>query len=234
MTDTELEAWMDAKGVSEAERHQFRKFAKHSICCYTEEGNYLKSPLDREALLPLLMQMERCLVDSNLPGVVGEAKKTESRTKAFILGQTFTDERENLKNTLFGPKADNSNNNLFTFGYVGKDKVSWLPTPCLVLQRLDVYCRDTMDENRLKTESRSPAKRIKDEAVFRQREEDHLAYVCDMKHRILNNILHWSDVTSLPPIEFTEQKKSQLIEIIRSKAPHCFLNYWKAVEVSCY
>jgi len=128
MTDTELETWMDSKGLSEEERIEFREFAKHSESCYTEIGQYLKNPLDKEDLLSVLMKMERYLVDSNLPGLVGEAKKPENRDKAFILGQTFTDERENLKDTLFGPKADNSNNNLFTFGYVGRNKVSWLPT----------------------------------------------------------------------------------------------------------
>src|ERR1035438_3390287 len=116
MKEAELETWMDSKGVSESERLQFREFAKHSESCYTENGQYLKHPLDKEDLLSVLLRMERYLVDSNLPGLVSEAKRPENRNKVFILGQTFTDERENLKDTLFGPKADNSNNNLFTFG----------------------------------------------------------------------------------------------------------------------
>lgn len=236
MTETELETWMDSKGISEAERIQFREFAKHSENCYREDGQYLKNPIDKEELLSVLVKMERYLVDSNFPGSVGEAKKPENRNKAFILGQTFTDERENLRDTLFGPKADNSNNNLFTFGYVGRNKIPHYPTPCLVIQRLDVYYRTMMDEKRLQAESRSPAKRIEDDAHFIERERDHFDYVSDMKHRILNDILHLPDVASLPPVEFTERKKALLIQIIRSKASGCFLHYWNAVEVSshCY
>jgi hypothetical protein len=236
MTETEFEAWMDSKGVSEGERIKFREFAKHSESCYTENGQYMKSPIDKEDLLSALVKMERYLVDSNLPGSVGEAKKPENRNKAFILGQTFTDERENLRDTLFGPKADNSNNNIFTFGYVGRNKIRHYPIPCLVIQRLDVFYRPMMDENRLRAESRSPTQRIKDDADFTERERDHLDYISDLKNRILNNILHWPDVTSLPPVEFTERKKAQLIQIIRSKASGCFSHYWNAVEVSsfCY
>jgi hypothetical protein len=236
MKEVELETWMDSKGVSESERRQFREFARHSESCYTENGQYLEHPLDKEDLLSVLMRMERYLVDSNLPGLVAEAKRPENRNKAFILGQTFTDERENLKDTLFGPKADNSNNNLFTFGYVGERKTRHLPTPCLVIHRLDVYYRPMMDEKRLRSASRSPAKGIKQDADLIERERDHFDYVSDLKNRILNDILHWPDVTSLPPAEFTERKKAQLIQIIRSKAPGCCLYYWKAVEVSslCY
>jgi hypothetical protein len=167
---------------------------------------------------------------------VSEAKRPENRNKAFILGQTFTDERENLKDTLFGPKADNSNNNLFTFGYVGEGKMRHLPTPCLVIHRLDVYYRPMMDEKRLQSTSRSSTKGIKQDADLIERERDHFDYVSDLKNRILNDILHWPDVTSLPPAEFTERKKAQLIQIIRSKASGCSLHYWNAVEVSslCY
>jgi hypothetical protein len=236
VTATEFEAWMDFKGVLGGERIKFREFAKHSESCYTETGQYLKHALDKEDLLSVLMRMERYLADSNQPGLVGEARKPENRNKAFILGQTFTDERENLRDTLFGPKADNSNNNLFTFGYLGRSRIQHYPTPCLVIHRLDVYYRSMMDENRLRAASRSPAKRTTQDADFIERERDHVGYVSDMKHRILNDILHLSDVTSLPPVEFTERKKAQLMQIIRSKASGCFLHYWNAVEVSslCY
>ena len=236
MTDTELEVWMDSKGVSEVERIQYREFAKHSESCYTENGQYLKSPLDKEDLLSVLMRMERYLADSNLPGLLGEAKRPENRNKAFILGQTFTDERENLKDTLFGPKADNSNNNLFTFGYIGWNKIQHLPTPCLAIHRLDAYYRPMMDEGRLRAASRSSATGVKQDADFTERERDHFDFVSDLKSRILNAILHLPDVTSLPPVEFTERKKAQLIQIVHSKASGCFLHYWNAVEVSslCY
>jgi hypothetical protein len=236
MTESEFEAWMDSKGISEGERVQFREFAKHSESCYTENGQYLKHPIDKEDLLSVLLKMERYLIDSNLTGSVGEAKKPENKNKAFILGQTFTDERENLRDTLFGPKADNSNNNLFTFGYVGRNKIRHYPIPCLVIQRLDAYYRPMMDENRLRAESRSPAQRVKDDADFIEREQDHFDYVSDLKNRILNDILHWPNVTSLPPAEFTERKKAQLIRIVRAKATGCFSCYWNAVEVSslCY
>jgi hypothetical protein len=236
MTESEFEAWMDSKGISEGERVQFREFAKHSESCYTENGQYLKDPIDNEDLLSVLLKMERYLIDSNLPGSVGEAKKPENRNKAFILGQTFTDERENLRDTLFGSKADNSNNNLFTFGYVGRNKIRHYPTPCLVIHRLDVHYRPMMDQKRLQAESRSPAKRIEDDADFIERERDHFDYVSDMKHRILNDILHLPDVASLLPVEFAEREKARLIQIIRSKASSCFLHYWNAIEVSshCY
>jgi len=236
MTETEFETWMDSKGVSDGDRIQFREFAKHSESCYTEDGRYLRNPLDKEDLLSVLMEMERYLVDSNLPGLIGEAKRPENRNKAFILGQTFTDERENLADTLFGANADNSNNNLFTFGYVGRNKVSWLPTPCLVIHRLDVHYRRLMDEDRLRAASRSPAKRIKDDAEFIERERDHFDYVSDFKRRILYDIPHLPHARSLPTAEFAEQEKAQLVHFIRLKGPGCFLHYWNAVEVSslCY
>jgi len=236
MTETEIEDWLDSKGVSESERLQFREFAKHSESCYTENGHYLKHRLDKEDLLSVLMRMERYLLDSNLPGSVAEAKRPGNRNKAFILGQTFTDERENLRDTLFGPKADNSNNNLFTFGYVGRNKIPYLPTPCLVIHRLDIYYRPMMDEDRLRASSPSTAKNLQQDTDLVERERDHFDYVSDMKRRILNDILQLPCVTHLPSVELAESKKAQLIHIIRSRASECFLRYWNAVEVSslCY
>ena len=236
MTETEFETWMDSQQVPDNERVQFRVFAKHSESLYTEDGHYLWNPLDKEDLLSVMLGMERYLIDSNLPGIVTEAKRPENRNKAFILGQTFTDERENFKDTLFGPKVDNSNNNLFTFGYVGRNKVQYLPTPCLAIHRLDAYYRQMMDEDRLRAASRPSANRIKGDMGFIESERDHFEHVADLKRLILNDILSLSDISSLPPAEVTERKKAKLIENIRSKAPGCFLRYWKAVEVSslCY
>src|SRR5437016_5744752 len=97
-----LEAWLDAKKVPESERPRIREFAKHSISCYTENGEHIKHPFDTENLLSVLMGMERYIVDSNLPGSVDNAKKPENRNKAFILGQTFTDEQENLEAAILG------------------------------------------------------------------------------------------------------------------------------------
>jgi hypothetical protein len=234
MTEAEFEIWLDSKQVPEDERVQFRMFAKHSESLYTEDGRYFRNPLDKEDLLAVILGMDRYLVDSNLPGILAEAKKPENRNKAFILGQTFTDERENLKDALFGPNADNSNNNLFTFGYIGRNKVQHLPTPCLVINRLDPYFRKTMDEGRLKAESRLSAKRIKDDVEFGERERGHFDYVSDFQHRILS-ILSLPDFSTLPPPDFAE-RKAQLIAAIRSKVPGCSTRYWRAVEVSslCY
>jgi hypothetical protein len=235
MLASTLENYMEAENLPESERQRVRDFAKHSFSFYRETGEHIEHPFDTENLLTLLMGMERYIIDSNVPGSVGEAKKPENRNKAFILGQTFTDERENLEDAILGPLADNLNNNLFEFGFIGCE-IRGLPTPCLILCRLDPFLRATTDAKGLRLESRPRVKRIKDDPDFIERERKHTADVRQFKRIILDEILCWPDVTSLPPPEFIERKKTQLIEIIRSKTSMCFANYWNAVQVAslCY
>jgi hypothetical protein len=91
-----------------------------------------------------------------------------------------------------------------------------------------------MDENRLLAASSSPPKRLKNADLI-EWEQNHFNNVSDLKNRILNDILRLPDVTSLPPVEFTD-KWTQLIQVIRAKASSCFLHYWNAAKVSefCY
>jgi hypothetical protein len=231
----DLENFMEAEKFTETKRQRIREFAKHSISFYKETGEHIPHPFDKENLLAVLMGMERYIIDSNLPGSVSDAKKPGNKNKAFILGQTFTDEHESLKDALLRSPVDNSNNNLFAFGFVG-DEIRWLPTPCLMLYRLDSYLQITMNAKGLREESRSPAKRMLDDPEFIASERKDMADVLHFKGIILKEILRWPDITCLPPVEFNERKRAQLIEIIRSKAPSCFTNYLNANYVAslCY
>lgn len=229
-----LEVWLEAEKVPESERPQIRELAKHSISCYTENGEHIKHPFDTENLLCVLMGMERYIVDSNLPGSVHDAKKPENRNKAFILGQTFTDERENLEDALLGSNADNSNNNLFDFGYVGEE-ITWLPTPCLMINRLDAHQRITFDTKGLRMESRSREKRRKDDPEFIEMEQEQARNILGMKNLVLQK-LSLSNIKCLPPAPFRERKRLKLIEVVRENAQNCFKNYTMGVEVAtlCY
>ena len=62
-----------------------------------------------------------------------------------------------------------------------------------------------------------------------------MASVLDLKQRILTT-LNLSGVANLPSIDETEWKKAKIIQIVQSKAPSCFKDYWKAAEVAshCY
>jgi hypothetical protein len=177
--------------------------------------------------------MERYLVDSNLPDSIRDAAKPANRDKAFILGQTFTDEQENLENAILG--HDNSNNNLFEFGYVGTE-VLWTRGECIMINRLDEHQPVTFDKEGLRLESRPRQKRKQDDPNFIEREKKREADNCQFKAVILNEILKWPDITNLPPAEYRERKKAQLIEMVRSKSAHCFKNYGEAVGVAshCY
>lgn len=231
----DLENYMEAEKLPETERQRIRDFAKHSISFYKETGEHIPHPFDKENLLAVLMRMECYIIDSNLPGSVSDATKPENKNKAFILGQTFTDERENLEDALLGSRVDNSNNNLFAFGFVG-DEIRWLPTPCLMLYRLDSYLQITMNAKGLREESRPRVKRMLDDPEFIESERKDMADVLHFKEIILKEILRWPDITCLPPVKFNGRKKAQLIEIIRSKAPSCFTNYSNAAYVAslCY
>src|SRR5260370_40921145 len=136
---------------------------------------------------------------------------------------------------MLGPHVDNSNNNLFEFGYVG-DEARGLPTACLMLCRLDYYLPMTIDADRLRSESRPRTARMKDDPEFIERERKHMANVQQFKEVILNQILHWPDIECLPPVEFCERKKAQLLDAIRSTASGCFTNYGNAASVAslCY
>jgi hypothetical protein len=217
-----LEQYMDVENLPETKRSLLRKQAEHSFSCYGLNGEPMRHSLEKEDLLAVLMGMERYVIDSNLPGLVGDAKKPENRNKAIILGETFTDEAPNLEKAILRPLMDNLNNNLFDFG---RDELN--SVPFLKISRLDIHLRIVLDAARLRLESRERDK---------LREDKHMAAVMQFKVHILNNILHVPDLTCLPPVEFTERKKAMLIEIIRSKASGCFTNYANAVEIAelCY
>jgi hypothetical protein len=228
-----LEDYMEEAKLSEADRELLRKQALHSISCYGVNGEHLGSDSDREDLLVVLMGMQRFVLDTNSLSSLGDASLPVNRNKAFILGQTLAEEVENLQELLFGHKLDNSNNNLFAFGLVGP-KVSGLPVPYLTLDRLDSHYRIVFDAKRLREESRERGKRT--DAEFIQREWAHTANVEGLKHDICSEILRWPDIADLPPPQYTERKKSQLVQIIRSGAVACCRDWWNAVRVAslCY
>src|SRR6266852_5723779 len=93
-----LEDFMEAEKMPEKKRNLLRKQAEHSFSLYEMTGEQIPHALSKENLLAVLMGMDRYLIDSNLPGSVGDAQKPENKNKAIILGQTFTDETENLEN----------------------------------------------------------------------------------------------------------------------------------------
>ena len=203
--------------------------AQHSVSCYLLNGEHLQSDLDKENLLAVIMGMERFLLDTNSLGSLAEAKRPENHNKAFVLGETVADEVENLEALLFGRNVDNSNNNLFCFGFVGRD-ASGLPEPYLIIDRLDSHHRLIFNKQGLRDESRERAKRT--DIEFLDRERERMAKVSGLKRCILE-MLQLSDVASLPPSQFTERKKSQLVQVLRSEAPTSFNNYYNGVRVAC-
>jgi hypothetical protein len=230
-----LESYMEAEKLPETTRQLLREQAQHSVSCYGLNGQYLQNGFDKENLLAVLVRMERYIIDSNLLGSVCDAKEPKNRDKAFILGQTAEEETDNLEALLFGQNVDNSNNNLFIFGLVGPD-ASGLPAPYLTIDRLDSHHQRIFNTKGLQKESRQRVKRMLDDMEFIERERKGMADVLHFKEIILKEILRWPDITRLPPIEFNECKKVQLIEMIRAKAPSCFTNYSNAVCVAslCY
>jgi hypothetical protein len=210
-----------------------REQVQHSVSCYRLNGEQLKNPFDRENLFAVLMGMERYMPDSNLLGSVLAAGKPENRNKAFILGHTVIDETENLKALLFGHKRDISNNNLFTFGFVGPTD-STAPVPYLMIHRLDARYAEIFDKNKLRKESCPRAKRT--DAEYLADERKHMADVLELKLDVVHRILGLTAMSILPPDEFCERKRRKLIEIIHSKAPGCFKDYRTGTEVAsfCY
>ncbi len=118
MTDAELEGWMEYEKYPASIRERIRQFAKHSVSCYKVTGEHLFHPFDSENLLEVLLNMERYLIDSNVPASIRDATKPANRDKAFIIGYTFMDEQDNLDNAVL--RHDNCNNNLFGFGIYRK------------------------------------------------------------------------------------------------------------------
>jgi len=220
-----LESFMESKGLTETERQLLHEQAKHSVSCYGVNGEHLKNDFDKEDLLAVIMQMERYMIDSNVAWE-GEVIKPANRNKAFIIGGTIADEKENLESVLFSKKVDISNNNIFGFGMNNlKGK------PYLMIDRFDEYYRKIFDEGKLRQESRPRATRA--DMEFLEMEREHMANVLDLKQRILA-ILNLPDVANLPSVDETERKKTKIIQSVRSKAPSCFKDYWKAVEVASY
>jgi hypothetical protein len=228
-----LENYTEEAGLSEADRHLLRKQALHSISCYTLEGQHLRNDFDKEDLLALLMGMQRFVVDTNSLSALRDASLPANRNKGFILGQTIAEEVENLEALLFGRNVDNSNDNLFDFGFV-RPELSALPAPYLIISRLDSHYRIVFDGKGLREESRVRAKRTDTE--FLERERAHMANVDGLKRVIRDEILRWPDLANLPPAEYTKRKEAQLVQIIRSGAGACCRNWWNAVRVAsfCY
>jgi hypothetical protein len=203
------------------ERQLLREQMKHSVSCYGLNGEHFKNAFDKENLLAVLLRMERYMPDSNSLNSIAQAEKSENRNKAFIIGQTVTDEADNLEALLFSRNVGISNKNLFEFGHVGP-KVSQLPARFLIINRLDPYYRITFDAKRLRVESRERAKRT--DADFLERKHERMANVRDLKQRILDEVLGLPHILPLPSFQFVEQTKSRLIETIRENAPNCFKN----------
>src|SRR6266853_1915985 len=148
-----LESYMEAEGLPEAKRQLLREQARHSVSCYGLNGEHLQNAFDKENLLAVIGQMKRVVVDSN-SAWKHEASKAENFDKAFIIGQTVTEEPDNLKGVFFGRSTEISNNNLFEFGMHEINGV-----PYLELGRLDPHFRLVFDEQGLDEESRPRASR---------------------------------------------------------------------------
>lgn len=218
----DIDAYMAT--LPEGKRVLFREQMKHSFSWYGLDGEYLRTGFHKEDLLSVLMKMERFMVDTNFPWQ-NEAKKSENENKAFIIGQTVSDEQDDLWGVYFGPSVDITNNNLFDFGME-----KFRGVPFLTIRRLDPHFRLILNKQGMKEESRPRAKRTGPE--FLERERKHMADVAGMKQSILS-VLAVPDLASLPPAPYTERKKAQIIGIIRAKAPLSLKKYWNAVEVAC-
>jgi hypothetical protein len=193
---------------------------------YSLTGEHFEHVLDREDLLAVISGMRRYMIDTNAESIAkSEASKPENFDKAFIIGQTLMDERDDLMKLLFDSRTDISNNNLFTFGmneFSGRR--------FLTLARLDEYHRSTFDEQKLADESRRSA--TKTDAKSIARKQARMEDIRSMKDSLVKN-LELPSVKNRPAAAIAEQKKASLLRAIRANAPSCLLNYWNSVDVAC-
>ncbi|MDB6121999.1 MAG: hypothetical protein JWQ71_992 [Pedosphaera sp.] len=212
----DLEGYIMSRPVEVRER--LREQMKHSESCYHLNGEHIELPNDRENLLAVIQRMKRYMLDTNFLWN-DEAGKPENFDKAFILGQTVTDEVRDVRKLFFGPRVNVCNNNLFEFGMEEFRGVFYLK-----LSRLDSNLRSIFDEKKLETESLSTVA-----------SPQRLSNVQLMRQSILE-ILELKHIKHAPKAGVMEHKRASLMQAIRANAPHCFLNYWNAVDVAtnCY
>ena len=227
-----LESYMVSKGLTEAERQLLRQQIQHSCCCYSLDGEYLELPTDKENLRDEILTMDRRFVVDSNSRWKEEASKVENRNKAFIVGETVTDESDDLKGNLFGKKVDASNNNLFHFGMVAEGP----RPPYLQIDRHDEFYPLIFDKQRLRMESQPREKRT--DAEFFERERDHMQKVEGAKQVILGKLglAVVLQAELLPLNELRQKVKAQIVELIRSQAPSCVSRYMPAAEIAmlCY
>jgi len=227
--DFDVEAWTDSQGFPDGARLRIRQQIEHASSFYMPCGEHIKYISDKENLFEVLMKMQRYLIDSNLSDPLRDAAKPENKNKAFILGQTYTDEQDNLKAALL--KWDNSNNNLFDFGYM-EEPIGGFPTPCVMINRLDAHQPLTFNMEKMRLESRPHEKKLKDDPKYVVRHKKHLEAVNDLKSRILAFHLCLENLDPLPSPEFMAGCNKELIETIRHRAPSAFKDYEVAWEVA--
>jgi hypothetical protein len=213
--------------LPESDRAGLRGQLKHSVSYYGLNGEHLEHAFESENLLSVLERMERYLVDSNYPWKCA-ASKAEHRNKAFIVGQTVTEEEDNLESIFFGPGTDASNDNLFGFGL---DEFNGVYR--LLIERFDTAFPSIFDKKKLAEESEQRAKRT--DAASLRREVGHKVSVAQLKERIAH-ILAYPNLENRPPLELKQWQKTEIVAIIRRNSPNCLRNYHAAYDVAelCY
>ncbi len=217
---------MDENLVSKTQRQFLEHYAEWPISFHTFTGEQMQPSFGKENLLDVLMQRERFVCDSN-PSWKDEAGKTGNQSKAFIISHTALDEPDDVHGNLLGKKVNNRNENIFFFT-TAPLQVGF----CLAIERYDSLLK-RISPKELKQASRERLK--KTDAKYLESERDRMAQVRNEKENILS-CLEMTNIANLPPVEVTEQKKSEIIKYIHSASAGCFRDYRSSMNIAglCY
>jgi hypothetical protein len=215
---------MDENLVSKPLCQFLQYYAACPISFHTFTGEQMQPSFGKENLLDVLMQRERFLCDSN-SSWKNEAGKTGNQSKAFIIPHTALDEPDDVHGNLFGKKVNNSNENIFFFT-TAPPQVGF----CLAIERYDSLLK-RISPKELKQASRERLKKTE----FVESERERMAQVQRERGNILS-CLEMADIANLPPVEVTEQKKSDIINYIHSASAGCFRDYRSSMNIAglCY
>jgi hypothetical protein len=219
---------MDANHISEPHRQFLEHYASWPICFYTFKGKRVQPSFGNDDLLAVLLQHERFVCDSN-SSWKEEAGKSSNLSKAFIIPHTALDEAEDVHGNLFGKKVKPSNENIFFVSAAPpQGKPIWL-----AIERYNSQFLKRLGPDKLKRASRERAK--KSDAKYLESERERWAQVRREKENVLS-VLEIADIENLAPVEDTDQRKSGIVQYVRSASPKCFMDYQCSMNVAglCY
>jgi hypothetical protein len=208
-----------------------RAIQQHRVSFCALSGLLIPHPEERENQFEVVARMERYIVDTN-SNWKAEAAKPGNRERAFIVGKTVTDEQEDLKGLLFGPKVNMRNDNIFVLGV---NSLVEGAEPIIFLERLDQHYRGVFDEERLSADSkpREEKERLRD-TRFLEYQGESVKGVESERKAILWLLGQLNDVSELPPPKALEKHRAAFRAFIQDEAPRCAGEFLKGALVARY